>query len=214
VLSSDEVRWFWRATDAIGEPFGSIFKLLLISGCRLREVAGLRRGELSAGGSKWSIPSDRTKNKKPHTVPLPTVAQAIIAAVPGDQEIVFSTTGRTPPSGWSRSKARMDAAMLAIAREERGGAKVTIPPWRLHDVRRTFVTSLVELGVPPHVVEVTVNHVSGHRSGVAGVYNRSELWDERREALERWSRHLLDLVRPTSSPPCRAHTTPAASRRT
>jgi integrase len=96
-------------------------------------------------------------------------------------------------SGWSRMKDRLDAASLAAAREE---GRAVIPPWTLHDLRRTFVTGLVELRVPPHVVEVTVNHISGTRSGVAGTYNRSELMDERKEALERWARHVQGLVAP------------------
>ena len=90
-------------------------------------------------------------------------------------------------------KRRLDAAMLALARKERGG-KATIAPWRLHDLRRVAVTGMVELGIAPHVVEVVVNHISGHRAGVAGVYNRSELLDERRAALERWSQHVAGLV--------------------
>jgi hypothetical protein len=90
-------------------------------------------------------------------------------------------------------KDRLDAAMLAAAREE---GHAVIRPWTLHDLRRTFVTGMVELHVPPHVVEVTVNHISGTRSGVAGTYNRSELMDERKEALERWATHVAGIVPP------------------
>jgi len=90
-------------------------------------------------------------------------------------------------------KDRLDAAMLAAAREE--GRAIT-PPWTLHDLRRTFVTGMVELRVPPHVVELTVNHIGGTRSGVAGTYNRSELVDERKEALERWATHVAGIVAP------------------
>ena len=96
-------------------------------------------------------------------------------------------------SGWGRMKGRLDAAMLAAAREE---GRAVIPPWTLHDLRRTFVTGMVELRVPPHVVEVTVNHIGGTRSGVAGTYNRSELMDERKEALERWATHVAGMVTP------------------
>ena len=79
--------------------------------------------------------------------------------------------------------------MLAAARAERGEG-TTIPPWRLHDLRRSFVTGLIELGVPPHVVERRVNHISGTRGGIAGIYNTSELLPERRAALERWATHI------------------------
>jgi hypothetical protein len=83
--------------------------------------------------------------------------------------------------------------MIAIAKQEQGNA-VRIPPWRLHDLRRTAVTGMVELGVPPHVVELVVNHVSGTRSGVAGVYNKSEMLQERKAALDRWATHVEGLV--------------------
>jgi hypothetical protein len=89
-------------------------------------------------------------------------------------------------------KGRLDAAILAAAREE-GGA--VIPPWTLHDLRRTFVTGMVELRVLPHVVEVTVG---GTRSGVAGTHNRSEFMDERKEALERWATHIAGIVATTA----------------
>jgi hypothetical protein len=82
--------------------------------------------------------------------------------------------------------------MFAIAREE---GNTTMKPWRLHDLRRSFVTGLIELKIPPHVVEVIVNHISGARGGVAGVYNVAELLPERREAMERWSRHVLGMLR-------------------
>jgi hypothetical protein len=91
--------------------------------------------------------------------------------------------------------------MLAVAREERAqkereerGSDVVIGPWRLHDLRRTAVTGMAELGIRPDVIELTVNHVSGSRGGIAGVYNRSELLDERRAALERWAAHVDRLV--------------------
>jgi integrase len=192
-LSDDEIRWFWRACGEVGEPFGTIFRLLLLTGARLNEVAGMRRDELSADAAMWQLPGHRTKNKRPHKVPLPSGAQAIIAAATGGQQIIFSTTGSTPPSGWSRAKRRLDAAMLAFARAERG-PDVTIPGFRLHDLRRTAVTGMAELGIRPDVIELVVNHVSGHRGGIAGVYNRSELMAERKNALERWSAHVEGLA--------------------
>ena len=112
-------------------------------------------------------------------MPLPPPVRQLIASVRAKpSNFVFTTTGTTALSGWSRMKGRLDAAMLAAAREE---GRAVIPPWTLHDLRRTFVTGMVELRVPPHVVEVTVNHIGGTRSGVAGTYNRSELMDERKE---------------------------------
>jgi integrase len=189
VLTADEIRWFWQACGVVGEPFGTIFKLLLLTGGqRLNEVAGMCRDELSGDGSVWNIPGARTKNHLPHLVPMCATVQALIP--PGEHALVFTTTGTTPPSGWSRAKHRLDAAMQARAGD------VKIKPWKQHDLRRTAITGMGELGIMPHVIELAVNHVSGHRSGVAGTYNRSELLDERREALKRWAAHVSGLVAP------------------
>lgn len=182
VLTADEIKRLWGTCDQVGEPYGTIIKLLLLTGGRLNEVAGMRRSELHPDGT-WQLPGARTKNKKPHVVPLPPLARELIAAVPGDSDVVFkSQTGSTPVSAWSRVKRRLDAAMGNPA------------AWRLHDLRRTAVTVMIELGVAPHVVELVVNHISGAKAGVAGVYNRSQMLPERKAALERWAAHLEGLV--------------------
>jgi integrase len=166
--------------------------VLLLTGQRRNEVAGMRRDELSDDGATWNIPGSRTKNGRAHVVPLPPPVRELIASARAKAgNFVFTTTGTTPVSGWSRIKGRLDEAMLAAAREE---GRAVIPPWTLHDLRRTFVTGMVEIRVPPHVVEVTVNHLGGTRSGVAGTYNRSELMDERKEALQRWATHVAGIV--------------------
>jgi integrase len=179
-LNNAEIIKFWKATDA--EPFGIVPKLLLLTGCRLNEVAGMRRSELSDDVTVWNIPGVRTKNRRPHVVPLPPMARKLIGAITGtSSDLIFTTTGTTPISGWSKIKRRLDKAMK-------------IPAWRLHDLRRTFVTGCAELGIRGDVIELAVNHVSGMRGGIAGVYNKSELMPERRAALERWSLHVQGLV--------------------
>jgi integrase len=192
LLSSDEIRWFWRACDA--EPLhGPLLRLLLLSGQRLSEVAGLRWSELS--DAIWTIPSTRTKNHREHVVPLAPLASALLATIDkkGGSDLVFTTTSTTPLSGWSRLKRRLDGAMLDLAQQERG-AEATIRPWTFHDARRTLVTGMGELGVRGDVIELAVNHVSGTRGGVAGVYNRSQLLPERKEAFERWALHVAGIV--------------------
>jgi len=164
-LSNDEIRLFWQACDAVGVPFDAIFKLLLLTGARLNEVAGMRRSELHANGL-WQLPGSRTKNRRPYKLLLPPMALALIP--PGQPDLVFTTTGTTPPSGWSRAKRRLDAAMLTAARERARDS--SLAPWRLHDLRRTAVTGMAELGVRPDIIELCVNHVSGSRGGIAGVY--------------------------------------------
>jgi integrase len=184
VLTPDEVRRFWSACDTVTEPFGAIFKLLLLLGSRLNEVAGMRHDELRDDGS-WHLPGSRTKNHRAHVVLLPPLAREIIAAAKRIEgcPFVFSTTGHSPVSGWSKIKRNLDQAM--------GNPS---SPFRLHDLRRSAVTGMAELGIRPDVIELCVNHVSGSRGGIAGVYNKSELLPERREALERWARHVQGLV--------------------
>jgi integrase len=172
-------------------PFAAVFRLLLLTGQRLDEVGSMHRRELHDDGT-WHLLSERTKNSRAHVVPLVAAMLQIIDRMEG-REFVFSTNGRTPPSGWSRAKRRLDDEMLKVARRERG-TEVMIPSWRLHDLRRTAVTGMAEIGVPPHVIEHVVNHISGHRAGVAGVYNKSEMLPERRNALERWAQHVQGLV--------------------
>jgi integrase len=198
VLNDHEIVLFWRGCEAIGEPFDQLLKLLLLTGCRVREVAGMSRAELSEDGATWSIPAGRTKNRRPHVVPLSPLARDLLAKVrpvEGRAGVLFTTNGERPVSGFSKIKRRLDRAMLALARKERG-KDANVPPWRLHDLRRTMVTGMNDLGVMPHVVEAAVNHVSGFRAGVAGVYNKSQYLPERKAALERWAQHVQGLVSP------------------
>ena len=179
ILTDAELVKFWKAADAERVEFGALLKLLLLTGCRLNEVAGMRRTEID--GATWKIPGERTKNARAHVVPLPPLARALIASVPTEGALVFTTNNATPPSGWSKIKNRLDAAMQ-------------IPPWRLHDLRRTCATGMAEIGIAPHVVEAVLNHVSGHKSGVAGVYNRAQYGAEKKAALERWAAHVEALI--------------------
>jgi integrase len=184
VLTAAEIVLFWRACDALGEPTGRMLKLLLLTGCRRSEVAGVTRVELSEDGTVWNIPGERTKNKRPHVVPLPVLVREIIASVKpiAGTDLVFTTNGRSPITGWSVLKHKLDGLMPGVA------------PWRIHDLRRSCVTGMAELGVRPDVIELCVNHVSGLRGSVAGIYNRSELLPERRAALERWAAHIEGIV--------------------
>jgi integrase len=200
-LSNDEIRWFWSACESADapripgapRPFAPLLRLLLLLGARLNEIAGMTREELRDDGT-WHLPGSRTKNGRPHAVALPGTARDLIASMgDGATGLVFSTNGRTRPSGWSRVKRRVDARMLTLARAERG-PKAVIAPFRLHDLRRTCATGMAELGIAPHIVEAALNHVSGARAGVAGTYNRAVYFDERRAALERWSLHVAGLV--------------------
>ncbi len=181
VLSDAEIVKLWKAADAERVEFSSLLKVLLLTGQRLGEVGGMRRSEISDDGSTWTIPGERTKNKRVHVVALAPLARSILASVPTTGDIVFTTDGRTQLTCGSKIKARLDAAM-------------TIPPWRFHDLRRTAATGMATIGIMPHVVEAVLNHVSGARAGVAGTYNRAAYAAEKRAALERWADHVETLV--------------------
>jgi integrase len=185
VLGKTEIVAFWRAAGAATKPFDSLLKLLLLTGSRLNEVARMEVGELSEDGIVWTIPSSRTKNHRTHVVPLPPLARNIIAEVErlDTCKFVFSINQRTPVSGFSKVKGRLDKMMNGV------------PAWRLHDLRRTCATGMGELGISHEVVELCLNHVSGARVGIAGNYNRSVKMEERRAALQLWSDHVAELVR-------------------
>jgi integrase len=174
VLTSSELVAFWRAADAERREFGALLKVLLLTGARLNEVAGMQRAELSDNGATWTIPGERTKNGRVHVVPLSPLVRELIASVGTDTDLVFTTNGTTLVSGWSKIKNRLDAAMQ-------------IPPWRFHDLRRTCATGIAELGIAPHIVEAVLNHISGTRASVAGTYNRAVYAGEKKAALERWA---------------------------
>jgi integrase len=184
VLDAAEMAKFWEAASAERTEVAVVLKLLLLTGARLNEAAGMQRSELSDDGTTWNLPGSRTKNRRPLTVPLPPMARDLIASVKsiaGAAGFVFTTNGRVPIAGWSIVKARLDAAMK-------------IAPWRLHDLRRTAATGMAEIGIAPHIVEAALNHVSGAKAGVAGTYNRAAYAPEKRAALERWAERIERLV--------------------
>lgn len=208
ILTNDEIRWLWLACDKVGYPFGSMAKMLLLTGQRRNEVAGMTWGELDLGEvALWTIPGERTKNGEPHSVPLSEAALGIIKALPrikSDQGYLFTTNGTAHVSGYSRAKAVIDKAMHNIAREERG--EIEIPRWTLHDLRRTAVSGMARLGISLPVIEKVVNHSSGSFAGIVGVYQRHSFADEKRNALEAWGKFVVSLIggRPANVAPLRA----------
>jgi integrase len=201
VLSDDELRWLWRACDEVGWPFGPLVKLLLLTAQRRDEVGGMEWPEIDLVKRVWTIPRHKAKNDRVHEVQLSEAAIEVLRALPhvGDG-LVFTTTGETAVSGFSKSKRRLDTAMLKAKRLELGTRKGdAILGWTLHDLRRTAATGMARTNIPPHVVDKVLNHVSGTIRGVAAVYNRFEYLEERRAALEAWSRHVSNLIVPADT---------------
>lgn len=201
VLSDDELRAVWHVGG--DDDYGRIVKLLILTGQRREEVGGMAMKEVDHGKALWTIPASRAKNRRAHDVPMAAAVLALVGPGNGDHERVFGR-GRVGFSGWSASKARLDTRIArhrAAARLRRPLAAGECPapddalaPWTLHDLRRTVVTGMAEIGVAPHIVEAIVNHVSGHKGGVAGVYNRAKYSHEKRAGLQRWADHVERIV--------------------
>lgn len=205
VLSDDEVGLALRAAASMERPFGPFFEMIFATGQRRNEVAGLDWKELNRENAEWVLPAARSKNGEPNIVPLSSRAMKVLDALAGctndsDRQwprkgLLFTTTGERPISGFSRGKARLDTAMLKVARKDAESAgedpeTIEIEPWRLHDARRTLATALQRLGVRFEVTEAVLNHASGaSRSGIAAVYQRHDWKDEKRTALQAWSDH-------------------------
>jgi integrase len=200
VLSDAELRWMWHACDEIGWPFGPVARLLLLTGQRRNEVAGMTWTEVDLDGGLWTIPRHKAKNGREHQVQLSAAATSVLRSLPrfaDFADMIFTTTLKTPVSGFADAKRRLDAAMLVAKRAELGTHKGdAIPNWTLHDLRRTATTGMARLKIPPHVVDRILNHTGGTISGVAAVYNRFEYLEERRAALEAWGRFVDGLITP------------------
>jgi integrase len=199
-----ELRLAWLAAGELGYPFGTLYRLLILTGQRREEVAGLDWKELDRDSREWSIPAARAKNGYATAVPLSTIVLDELDKIADGERwprrgFVFTTRGNAPVSGFSGAKMRLDDAMLALARTEAKVAgdnpeHVEIAPWRAHDLRRTLATGMQRLGVRFEVTEAILNHVSGARAGVAGVYQRHDWKQEKRDALDAWARHVEQVV--------------------
>lgn len=189
-LSEDEIRLFWQACDQMGWPFGPGFKLLLVTGQRRGEVFGAARSEFDDG--IWTIPGDRAKNGVAHIVPLPQLARDLIDALPpvGNADKLFAVPDNPEAvtSGFSKGHPRL----LRLMAKLQDGKPVE--HFVLHDLRRTAATGMQRLGVAMPVTEAVLNHISGSRGGIAGVYQRHDYFKEKERALADWADEVLRIV--------------------
>ena len=206
VLSDEEISAVLAAAHKVGYPFGPMVDLLVMTAQRRDEVAGMRWSEINFDKKAWTIPSERTKNGKAHMVHLSNDAVGLLIALPrfanSDglvSDFVFTTTGKSPVSGFSKAKAQIDKIS-------------NVRDWRLHDIRRTVVTHMSQLGVAHHVADAILNHKSGVISGVAAVYQQNQFVQERREALEHWNDRLRELTSGERSKPCPGCPPPMSSQ--
>jgi integrase len=181
VLSNDELVAIINTAKKMGGAFGSIIRMLILTAQRRNEVSEMAWDELDLDNNQWGIPSSRTKNEKPHTVHLSEQAAAVVTEVKNIGPFVFTSNGKTPFSGFSKSKKRLD---------ELSG----VSEWRLHDIRRTVTSGMAQLGIRPHIADKILNHQSGTISGVAAVYQRHKFLKERKTALNAWGNYVQSLL--------------------
>jgi integrase len=223
VLTPDEVVAVWQASFGLNRPMGEFVRMLVITLQRRNEVAEMPWSELSQANAMWRLHGDRAKNDTDHLVPLnppaidllnrmamgPVLREGATAKPWPHRGFVFSTTGSTPISGFSKVKARLDALIVPILQklaDDRADAlgvareRVALHAWRLHDIRRTGTTQMQALGVPIEVTEKVINHRSGETAGIRGVYNLHAYSDEKRKALDAWAEYLDRLIKNANAP--------------
>lgn len=200
VLSLLEVVVVWIAAGSFPEPFRSFYRLLLLTGQRLREVANLPWSELDLEGAEWLLPAARAKNKLQHAIPLADQALAILEALKGDRERplgpVLSTNGRVGISGFSKLKQALDEEIERVLATS-AASKVlgqTLEPWVVHDFRRSLATSCQAMGFSQEVTEAVLNQVSARQDGVRGVYQLYDYYDEKADTLARWAALIDEAV--------------------
>ena len=180
VLSLGEIKRIWAALP--DSDYGAIVKLLFLTGARASEISDLKWDEIDFERDVISLPVSRTKNKRPHRIPMSQMVRAILEARPrNDREFVFGAGQKRGFTGWSRAKANLNKV-------------VKIPSWRIHDLRRVCSTGMNEIGIEPHIVEAILGHVSGTRGGIAGRYNYALYESQKANALNRWAESVAAIV--------------------
>jgi integrase len=183
VLADQEASAIWIAADALGYPFGPLVRLLMLTGVRRQELSGMRQDEIDLGHRLWTVPAERSKTGAAIRIPLSEAAVAVLETIPvTDGPFLFTTTGTTAVSGFSRMKGKLDRVS-------------GVDDWRLHDFRRTMVTAMVDLGIDATTADRCLNHTgAATMSTVQRVYQRSDLLDQRRHAMEAWALRLAGMV--------------------
>tara|TARA_R110000868_G_scaffold20217_1_gene85781 strand:- start:6533 stop:7168 length:636 start_codon:yes stop_codon:yes gene_type:complete len=191
VINDDELKLILAHAFAEDSTFNNILLLLLLTGQRRNEIASLQSDGIDFKSKTITLPALVTKNKRPHTFPFGKMTEMILKKalekaekrVPENAKqdaplLLFPARGKdTPFAGWSKAKPDFDKGC-------------PVAHWTLHDLRRTCATNLAALGVPVHVTEKLLNHVSGTTSGIVAVYQRHAYIDEMREAIEAWEKRV------------------------
>ena len=182
VMADGELVALWRALDEEPDPIARVIRLMIMTGARRGEVQAMTWDELDKDRTVWSLPAARSKNKLAHTVALSRQARDLLPPRNAGTFVFSNDDGKRFVQAFGKVKSRLDEK-LKFAKQ-----------WRWHDLRRTAVTGMAEIGIAPHIIEAVVNHISGHKGGIAGVYNKAEYTEKRRVALQDWANHVEAMV--------------------
>jgi integrase len=209
VLSDAELAEIWNAASDAASPYGTIIRLLILTGQRCGEVAGMIWSEISEDLTTWTLPGGRAKNGVENRIPLSAPSRDLVwALLPDDANeakreqrangvLMLPGAVATPFAGWAKAKRALDKAIIdarAKAASAAGTSPAPLVRCSVHDLRRTVATGLQRLGVRLEVTEAVLNHISGSRGGIAGVYQRHDWAAEKRAALDAWATHVLAVT--------------------
>jgi integrase len=180
VLDDRELAAVWNACQ--DDDYGKIVCLLILTGARRDEIGGMTWKELDSDNRAWTLPAERSKNGRALKLTLPGLAWEIIerASHRTFNDHLFGI-GKNGFNNWYSTKNAL---------HQRSGTA----GWTVHDLRRSAATGMADIGIQPHIIEAVLNHVSGHKAGVAGIYNRSSYEREVRNALALWAEHIISIT--------------------
>ena len=197
VLTDGELAEIWNAAEGLGYPLGPFYQVVLLTAQRRGDAAGMRWQDLDLENGLWTLQAAQTKAGRIHDVPLSGPVLELLERLPRfEGEYVWTTTsGEKPINGFGKAFKRINAAILEARKKDNPQAK-PIEDWKVHDLRRSAATHMAKANVPPHVLAAILNHSPGRTMGISAVYIRHKYASERREALEAWAGHVMELAKP------------------
>jgi integrase len=198
VLKETELRTLWLKLDEMGDDYAAIVRLLMLTGARAAEIGGLRWSEVHLAAGTVSnvdlpvgyleIPGNRTKNGRTFIIPLTEAMKAILQTRKRNRRACVFGIGASENgfSGWSKAKAALDEL-------------VKLDDYVIHDIRRSCATHMARIGIQPHIIEACLNHVSGAKGGIAGIYNQYAYLAEKTAALQDWSEETSAIIEQRAS---------------
>jgi integrase len=194
-LSDQELTAIWRAASEMRYPFGTLYQLLMLTGQRRAEWARARRSEHNEAGRWLEVPRYRYKGRRDHVVPLSGAVSQLMDTLPRwseeDHYLLSSQAGHKAVAGFSQGKARLDALAERHLREITGQPNAQMKYFRIHDFRVTCETRLATLGFPQDVRDAVLGHA---KPGLQKTYNKHDYLEEKREALEAYGAHIMEVV--------------------